>query len=385
LEVTLCDGGDNTLYNLGIGEWCSLDWDFRKRYENLEVFTATNVSGTIVTQRNSGVQALRAIAALFVVVQHAVYWASLSAGVDRPIFMYWGDIGVSTFFVISGYVMLMCLPQGRMFMVWRVARIYPGFWAAVLLSAAIYSLTGSFWQLDWYSLSLLPTQHMNGVYGIPYWTLIYELVFYAIMYIVAYFQMTKKSAFWLLFLWFLLIILANVLHIDVIYSLNWTSPGLWIVVSPANLMFIAGALYGLIGQRWLQKLPVAAISLVGLSLFVFVSGLVRVNLSLFNFYLISGLTYVLILDLAIRIDAPKWLTYGGDASYGLYLTHFIFIIACITITTSLLPNSTFWTYFLVCICSGVVGGLGYGLVEHYLYTTVTKPSLKKLEAVLRHA
>ena len=129
----------------------------------MEVSTATNVSGTIAAQRNSGVQALRAIAALFVVVQHAVYYASLSAGVDRPIFMYWGDIGVSTFFVISGYVMVMCLPQGRMFMVWRVARIYPGFWAAVILSAVVYSLTGSFWQLDWYSLSLLPTQHMNGV------------------------------------------------------------------------------------------------------------------------------------------------------------------------------------------------------------------------------
>lgn len=147
---------------------------------------ATGVSGTITTQRSSGVQALRAIAALFVVVQHAVYWASLSADVDAHYIMKWGDIGVAAFFVISGYVMVMCLPQGRMFMVWRVARIYPGFWAAVLLSAVVYSLTGRHWQLDWYSLSLLPTQYMNGDYGIPYWTLIYELVFYVIMYIAAF-------------------------------------------------------------------------------------------------------------------------------------------------------------------------------------------------------
>jgi len=272
---------------------------------------ATGVSGTITTQRSSGVQALRAIAALFVVVQHAVYWASLSADVDAHYIMKWGDIGVAAFFVISGYVMVMCLPQGRMFMVWRVARIYPGFWAAVLLSAVVYSLTGRHWQLDWYSLSLLPTQYMNGDYGIPYWTLIYELVFYVIMYIAAYFQIAKKSVFRLLFLWFFLIVLANILHIDIIYSLRWQAPGLWIVVSPANLMFIAGALYGLVGRHWLQKLPVAAISLTGLSLFAFVSGLVSVTLSLFTFYLISSLTYVFFLDLATRIDAPKWLRLGG--------------------------------------------------------------------------
>ena len=79
--------------------------------------------------KNSGIQGLRAIAAVLVVLQHAIFFACTARGVDFTPYLPigFGQVGVGIFFVISGYVMTLCLPQGAMFMPQRIARIYPAF------------------------------------------------------------------------------------------------------------------------------------------------------------------------------------------------------------------------------------------------------------------
>lgn len=76
-------------------------------------------------KKNTSIQGLRAIAAFLVVFQHAIYFACTAKGVDFTPYLPigFGQMGVGIFFVISGYVMTLCLSQGAMFMPQRIARI----------------------------------------------------------------------------------------------------------------------------------------------------------------------------------------------------------------------------------------------------------------------
>ncbi|KQN74829.1 hypothetical protein ASE94_00375 [Devosia sp. Leaf64] len=103
-----------------------------------------------------------------------------------------GIIGVDIFFVISGFIMAYTTRQswgmvGR-FVCARVTRIYPLWWLCLLIEAPIiFSYLTGFW--DEYgayyikSLLLLPATNPGGEpYPVlsPGWTLIYEMIFYAV-------------------------------------------------------------------------------------------------------------------------------------------------------------------------------------------------------------
>jgi peptidoglycan/LPS O-acetylase OafA/YrhL len=103
-----------------------------------------------------------------------------------------GAYGVQLFFVVSGFVILMTVGRARRpsdFAIGRFTRLFPTYWAAVLLTAAIIS-TGVFPDtgvtqhelgLRQFAANMTMLQsflnegHLDGVY----WTLAYELSFYA--------------------------------------------------------------------------------------------------------------------------------------------------------------------------------------------------------------
>ena len=97
-----------------------------------------------------GIQALRAIAALLVLLQHAIFFACTAKGVDFSPYLPvgFGWMGVSIFCVIYGYVMTLCMHQGASFMPQRLARIYPPYLLTVAISGALLPLIGEPWEID---------------------------------------------------------------------------------------------------------------------------------------------------------------------------------------------------------------------------------------------
>lgn len=109
------------------------------------------------------IQVLRAVAALMVVIHHGAHWANGRAGVDL-------------FFVISGVIMATIMGDERAapFLARRAIRILPTYYAATLFLLVVEPGVTSFGRpLD--SLLLLPGNHL---YIEQAWTLFYEFIFY---------------------------------------------------------------------------------------------------------------------------------------------------------------------------------------------------------------
>jgi peptidoglycan/LPS O-acetylase OafA/YrhL len=135
--------------------------------------------------------ALRGIAALAVVAFHyttqygQLYGHATPLGFGFPA----GNYGVNLFFLISGFVIFMTLERTRNamdFAVSRFSRLFPAYWAAMILTAIIvYTLGMPSQRLPLHELLLnltmvqqiLGAEHLDG----SYWTLQVELFFYAQM------------------------------------------------------------------------------------------------------------------------------------------------------------------------------------------------------------
>jgi peptidoglycan/LPS O-acetylase OafA/YrhL len=155
------------------------------------------------------VDALRGIAALAVVLYHFLDRHEETIGhIGEPlIWAPWGAHGVQLFFVISGFVIFLTLDRTRSsmdFIVSRVARLYPAYWAAMLFTLSVVLLLGlpyyrpqSLWQIlinvsMWHSLFGVP--HVEGAY----WTLYVEVCFYVVMLALFATDQLRRIELWLL-------------------------------------------------------------------------------------------------------------------------------------------------------------------------------------------
>ncbi|HWA20002.1 MAG TPA: acyltransferase [Devosia sp.] len=138
-------------------------------------------------------QALRAIAALLVVVAHAIYTLNERAGLPAgylPAAGWIGTAGVAIFFAISGFIMTH-ITEGefqragasRDFIVRRLVRIVPLYWLATIIYCGKLFIEGGLPPaLDLVrSFLFIPyldaTNAVRPVYGLG-WTLDYEMYFY---------------------------------------------------------------------------------------------------------------------------------------------------------------------------------------------------------------
>jgi peptidoglycan/LPS O-acetylase OafA/YrhL len=143
------------------------------------------------------IDALRGIAALLVVWLHAASTFSRTSVETEKSggWLYWvvahvdvGHIGVVVFFLISGFVIPFSILPDRAapvgsFVIKRLCRIYPAYWLSVPLAAlAIFWI----WGTDFGAREILVNLTlMQDVFGVKpaegvYWTLLVELVFYAL-------------------------------------------------------------------------------------------------------------------------------------------------------------------------------------------------------------
>lgn len=150
--------------------------------------------------------------------------------------------------------------------------------------------------------------------------------------------------------------------------------------SPFCLLFISGALYGLYGREKLQETPSLSLIIDAALLFIVShSGLV---LNSYVEVLIWCITYIIFLELAQRIkNIPSLLESLGHYSYGLYLMHVVWINVAIYLIIKYLPHSRLSLYFIFTISISCIGGVAFGMLDHFLYKKKLKPWLKNVRSL----
>jgi len=135
--------------------------------------------------------ALRGLAALAVVAFHYTTFYQEQIGHVVPLGFGFpaGNYGVHLFFLISGFVILMTLERTRSagdFVLSRFSRLFPAYWAAILLTASVVYSIGLPQQRLPAGDVLLNSTMLQRILGAEdldgsYWTLEVELFFYAQM------------------------------------------------------------------------------------------------------------------------------------------------------------------------------------------------------------
>jgi peptidoglycan/LPS O-acetylase OafA/YrhL len=278
--------------------------------------------------RLQGLDALRGLAALAVVLYHYTFGYTQVVGQHMPglnLIATDGHFGVYLFFIISGFVILMTLERSAKaidFSVSRFARLWPPY----LACAALTSLLIVVMDFNPHHLTvrdaLLNVLMMNKVIGnvdidLSYWTLTYEVLFYAGAATI-FFGLKIKRIEWACLAWLGLSFVARVSSFDV----NHARLAVLLGVSFCHF-FILGMMIYLISQHratWLTM--VTALLAFAMNLFgpAFNPG----SIKLWQFMLLTGLfTMVvwLVAERKIRFLNIAPLLFLGEISYSLYLVH----------------------------------------------------------------
>jgi exopolysaccharide production protein ExoZ len=266
-----------------------------------------------------GVQYLRGIAAMLVVLHHS--------GATQL-----GPFGVNIFFVISGFVMWATTAaidvSPLVFWRRRLVRIVPLYWlflsllVAVAVSAPQYLNTTEITPENVIkSFLFIPHFHVVQKFIapilIPGWSLNYEMFFYFIFGIALVIKSeTRRAIAIVIFLWSL-VLLGLSFHPAGAVAATYTNPGL--------LLFLDGVILAMIYRaRNIGSVTLGAI-LVGIGVLTRAIGVTD------DFGLFAGLSPVLIvagtlaLEPALRRAPSVLLHTAGNASYSIYLSHLFFL------------------------------------------------------------
>jgi len=281
------------------------------------------------------VQALRAIAALMVVVVHC-YGVESTYLPGRPWtspFHIIGTYGVDLFFVISGTVMLVSTATWfgqpgawRRFLVRRATRIYPPYWIVTALVLAVFlaapALIGQHRSIRPDILaSFLAFPQPGEPLLVVGWTLSYELIFYVVFAVALRFHRRYLPV--VTAIWLLAVVLIGVLA-------PHENPWARVLGSWFNLEFVFGMA---IGAAVLSRRLAAPRMLLALGAVLVIATCVATAYSGREFLDIAwwrpwavGLPMAIVVYAALGLErqglfAPRWLRAQGDASYALYLWH----------------------------------------------------------------
>ena len=145
------------------------------------------------SRRLSQVDALRGLAALAVVFFHfTTRFTELYLPDYRPsLSATYGYFGVNLFFIVSGFVIFMTLERTAKpmdFVVSRFSRLFPTYWAGILLTFCITHWLGLPGKLVEFWPAIANFLMIHSIFGVPhvdgvYWTLEVELLFYTGMFL----------------------------------------------------------------------------------------------------------------------------------------------------------------------------------------------------------
>lgn len=345
--------------------------------------------------KNNSIQIARALAALLVVFHHLfipiVHRDSDYLFIFNKVnFSFIGDYAVYVFFCISGYVMVMSSSRKHKgsisFLGDRILRIYPSYMIWTLISILLVYV-GSMYGYeivrfrnipDSFSdfigvMFLLPSvfDHANYAMTLPTaWSLVYEMYYYVIFAILLNFINVRNIPYALIFIFLVSSFIINSYFPQNRYG--WVN--LWYVVGDyANLCFAAGALIYILTSNsdkvgTYKYLPIVIAVLFSMLLFSKNGSMYQVNI-----IFMAILTFLLFLysDFGCGV-VSKILSYIGDASYSIYITHMLFNLAAWNSWTQY--NSLIGS-FGISLTSIVFGVISYEFIEKPL--TLKTRVLKK--------
>lgn len=281
------------------------------------------------------VQALRAIAALMVVVVHC-YGVESTYLPGRPWtspFHVIGTYGVDLFFVISGTVMIVSSAtwfrergSWRRFLLRRVTRIYPAYWIVTALVLVVFlvdpALIGTHRSAPPEILaSFLALPQRGEPLLVVGWTLSYELIFYVVFAVALRFHRRLLPA--VTAIWLLAVVLIGALGP---HDNAWVRvAGSWLNLEFAFGLAIGGAVLGLRLYAPRTLLAIGVILVVAVCVVTAYSGREFLEVAWWRPWAV-GVPMAIVVYGALglerrRLLAPRWLRAQGDASYALYLWH----------------------------------------------------------------
>lgn len=301
-------------------------------------------------ERIDVLQALRAIAALAVLLLHAGHAADKYGGPMPLIGLTdWGRAGVDLFFVLSGFI----IPHAtyrrgrscRDFAIARWRRIYlpylpVGLFMAVWMPHADLNMRG--WLAN---VTLLPIGEpaLNVA-----WTLQHEVIFYGFV------ALALLSGWWRagLLIWIAAILL--------FWLSGRTAPVGFQPIDGEFLMGVAAWAAWKSGSHWTMLATSAALFLLAAGLALAGSRLAieRSELIAVAALIAAILPWLVRADQQRLIQTPRFLRFLGDASYSIYLIHALPLL----VLAKPLAGWGWWIIFLVIGGTGLAAGIGYHLL-----------------------
>ncbi|MBA3663881.1 MAG: acyltransferase [Bacteroidetes bacterium] len=352
----------------------------------------------MVSQRNRSFDSLRGIFALMVVFTHIEYIRhnfSLPNHFFNPFFFHLGKIGVSGFFVLSGFLITGNLLREkdkpiapasrkiRLFYLKRVLRIFPLYYLIIFISIFLLPYIESLHyflpervtdgrqiiqQVAPYYYFLLPQVPLSQGIVLPFaepaWSIGVEEMFYLLIPVCIYYARIKKN--WLLFLSAVLVAvkLFYVFFVDRYYADHFLS---LMALSRFECIFMGCYAAFLVHEKHsvLEKINRKTIYLALLLLLVCFVTLKR---ELFIYVHFSILFAVIILYLnkhKVSGMENRILSFLGKISFSLYMTHEIVIVFFLNLEIFSDPRKYAppLLYVLVLIFSIILGWLFYKVIE----------------------
>lgn len=330
--------------------------------------------------RLDGLQVGRAVAALTVVIGHAV--DHVLHGQVGPEWQLGARYGVTLFFIISGFIMAQTTGTGSFsatgFLSRRIRRVVPIYWFVTLLVAALAILAPSMFKSTVFDIRHL----LTSLFFIPFydpidptsispmfrlgWTLNYEMFFYVAFAATFALRLTTRAVV-------LTLLFGTLIVIGQFHSFDAAIPQFYTRID--TLGFVAGVWLGVLNLRnRLSADPrVAAALFVGSTIALgyigfHYSALRNVPMTQVWLVIVCAAHVALLLIMVDyrqnRISAP--LLYIGDASYSIYLFH-MFAIGAASAVAHRLPASFLPPIIVLSAISGIVAGLiAYRFIERPL-------------------
>lgn len=338
-----------------------------------------------------GIQELRGVATLMIVLYHVSYISRECMGHDFAGGVFdFGYGGADLFFVISGFLVyyVHCWELGKKqfgvnFLVRKCLRIFPVYWLVLILLLIVYFLIPTYGLAETrnpvyilQSFLILPLRNMTYSALSVAWTLRYELLFYLLFCSMFFFK--KKTAFAFLLLWVLISAANLILRMAGSGTENFDFNFLF---NAYNLEFTLGIISAhLVLNTYVSKRFSIIVILSGIFVFITTSMLDAVYHMILHRFLYYGIPAVIIVYGMTAYEfnhGMRWikpLVYLGDASYSIFLVH----LPTISFINKVFMKFNIYGltgYFAGMVAAGVLsvvsGCIFYELVEKKLNRLVT--------------
>ncbi|QIX98280.1 acyltransferase [Cedecea sp. FDAARGOS_727] len=285
-------------------------------------------------KRLQHIDAIRGVACLLVVFAHYSEQTTLLNNISLFSYLGLGQVGVVTFFMISGFVIPFSIKnepgQSFNFITSRFFRLYPAYWISVILAVCSYYFyrnTPTDFGTIVANLTMLPGLFgKQNLYSI-YWTLLVEVAFYTVcilLYFIGWLHDVRK-----MFFSSMLLLLLSLLFAFVRF---YTGKGM-----PVGVIFaVSLMIFSYVLRKWLHdgQLEARKYALFWTASFVLLMPLISAmtygkgnSEQNYIYYIVNyflGIVIFVVLAYKCRIKSSLML-FMGTISYSVYLIHPFFV------------------------------------------------------------